>query len=619
MNKSKKQRVFIIVTLLLSLVAFFFLFKNFFLDIIKFQINNDTDGMNAFIKDKGLLAPLLIVSMEAIQMMCVFISVEFIQTATAMSYPWYISILICELGVALGATIIYMLVLLFDFDSSIFKNNSNKIKKINKDNKQLMMYLLFITPIVPFGFICYYGAKQKLGFRKYLFTTLTGVLPDIFVITCLGNIIKYVISEGIPIWILILIVVAFMAVLLFVCSLIMKKANIKTSKGTPNFFVYSILFFIFKIITKNKPIINKDKLIENDGPCVLLSNHPSFYDVYYTCKTIDPERATFILNRFYFRNKLLRFILKSIGVIPKKIFSADTETIKKTLKTIKDGYSIYMCPEGRLSVNGTNYLINNETAKLVKHLKVPVVIINIQGAYLAKPKWRKKQIKGQVETTIKRVISKEELQVLSVDELTDIINENLSFNDFEYAKDNNLIYKYKHKAEGLENILYYCPKCHKEHCLFTNGNIIKCNECGFELKINDSYWFDENEYGINNILDWYKIICEYEKDNIEKGIDLKCDVIVKKFNLSDKSQDEVGNGICYLDNDKFVYEGNLKVKRFEHSMKTINGLAFSSGEEFECYYENELYYFYPVGEKSLCCKWALIVDELTKVGEGIAK
>ena len=132
MNKSKKQRVFIIVTLLLSLVAFFFLFKNFFLDIIKFQINNDTDGMNAFIKDKGLLAPLLIVSMEAIQMMCVFISVEFIQTATAMSYPWYISILICELGVALGATIIYMLVLLFDFDSSIFKNNSNKIKKINK-------------------------------------------------------------------------------------------------------------------------------------------------------------------------------------------------------------------------------------------------------------------------------------------------------------------------------------------------------------------------------------------------------------------------------------------------------------------------------------------------------
>ena len=37
-----------------------------------------------------------------------------------------------------------------------------------------------------------------------------------------------------------------------------------------------------------------------------------------------------------------------------------------------------MCPEGRLSVDGTNYLINNETAKFVKHNKVPVVIINIE-------------------------------------------------------------------------------------------------------------------------------------------------------------------------------------------------------------------------------------------------
>ena len=49
MKNSNKQKIFIIVTLLLSLVALFFLFKNFFLDIIKYQINNDTNGMNEFI------------------------------------------------------------------------------------------------------------------------------------------------------------------------------------------------------------------------------------------------------------------------------------------------------------------------------------------------------------------------------------------------------------------------------------------------------------------------------------------------------------------------------------------------------------------------------------------
>ena len=217
--------------------------------------------MNEFIQDKGLLAPILIIFMEAVQMMCVFISVEFIQTATAMSYPWYYAILICELGVTLGATIIYLLVRLFNFDSSIFKNNSQKLKSFKNDNKQLMMYLLFITPIVPFGFVCYYGAKQKLSFRRYLFTVMTGVLPDIFVITCLGNIIKYIIANDMTIWALILIVLGFMAILLFVCSLIIKKTRKHSTKNTPECFVYSILFFIFKHYNKkqkyNKKIMQK--------------------------------------------------------------------------------------------------------------------------------------------------------------------------------------------------------------------------------------------------------------------------------------------------------------------------------------------------------------------------
>ena len=615
MKKVSKQKIFIFIILILSLVALFFMFKEFFLDIIKFQIDNNTEGMQEFIKDKGLLAPFLIVCMEAVQMMCVFISVEFIQTATAMSYPWYYAILICELGVALGATLIYILVHLFKFDSSIFKNNSKKIESINKENKQLMMYLLFITPIVPFGFICYYGAKQKLGFKKYLFTSMTGVLPDIFIVTLLGNIIKYVIVNDIPFWIVIIAVVVFMAVLFLICGKLFKKAKKNSVKNTPDSGVYSFFYTVFKIITKNNPKFDTSKKFEIDGPFIILSNHPSFYDMYYMCKTIDPIRTAFIMNRFYFKNKFLRRLFIRMGVIPKKIFSPDIETIKKSMRTIKNGYPVYMCPEGRLSVDGTNYEITVETAKFIKQNKVPVVILNIEGAYLVKAKWRKKQIKGNVSTTIKTIISKEEILEKSLEEITTIINEGLKYNDFEYAKANNIKYKYKHKAEGLENVLYYCPHCHKEHTLSTKGNTIKCDSCGFELEINDNYWFNENEYNINNIHDWYEVIEEYERNNISNGINMKCEVIVKKHNLTDKSLDEEGKGVCYLTNKEFKFEGDLKVGSFTYDIKNLGGLAFSAGEEFECYFNNELYYFYPVENRSQCCKWALIVDELQKVGD----
>ena len=58
--------------------------------------------------------------------------------------------------------------------------------------------------------------------------------------------------------------------------------------------------------------------------------------------------------------------------------------------------------------------------------------------------------------------------------------------------------------------------------------------------------------------------------------------------------------------------GDLKVKEFEIEISNLRALAFSCGEEFECYHDNELYYFYPKTNRQQCTKWALIVDELVK-------
>ena len=77
-----------------------------------------------------------------------------------------------------------------------------------------------------------------------------------------------------------------------------------------------------------------------------------------------------------------------------------------------------------------------------------------------------------------------------------------------------------------------------------------------------------------------------------------------------------GKGGCTLTNSHFKFEGDLNVKEFTIAMKDLRALAFSCGEEFECYYNDELYYFYPKTNKQQCTKWALIVDEIVK-GEDI--
>ncbi|MBP3729064.1 MAG: hypothetical protein J6H18_02180 [Lachnospiraceae bacterium] len=40
----------------------------------------------------------------------------------------------------------------------------------------------------------------------------------------------------------------------------------------------------------------------------------------------------------------------------------------------------------------------------------------------------------------------------------------------------------------------------------------------------------------------------------------------------------------------------------------LKALPFSCGQEFETYYQNELYYFYPEEHREQCARWGLLAD-----------
>ena len=614
MKKINKHKIFIFIITLITLFLLFMFFKNIIYEMIKLQINNDLNGVKSLLKDKGWLGVTSIILVEAFQMVVVFISAEFIQVSAGMAYPWYIAILLCDLGVFLGATIIYLLVNTFKFDSSMFKKSTDKVQAYSKKgiSTQLIMYFLFVMPVIPFGAICYYGSNTKISYRRYILTCVTGVIPSILSSLLMGYIISYSIVNKISIWLVILLVILVMVVLIITGVIIANKLIFKDNENTPDSPIYNFLLKIFKFLTRKNKVkyVNKEVVKNIEPPYLLLTNHPSFYDVYFATNLVYPTKLAFILNKYYYKNKIIKSILTKTGVITKKLFSPDLNTIKGTLKTIKKGYPIYMCPEGRLEVDGTNYYITKETGKFIKQLKIPVIIAVIKGTYISKPKWRKSHIKSNVEVEVTKIISVEELSNLSTDEINDLINEKLTYNEFDYIKEKQLTFNNKNKAKGLEGVLYYCPNCHKEYTLSSDNNTIKCENCGFSLTIQEDYHFSDNEFKIKTIHDWYNIIKEYERNNIKKGINLSCYANVKKFNIDNKTLNEEGHGKCTLTNKYFKFEGDLNVKEFTIDIKNLRALAYSCNEEFECYYNDELYYFYPTINKQQCAKWALIVDEM---------
>ena len=618
----------ILLIALCSLVFLFLYVKDIVKEIIVLQKNDDLGRINDVLAGKGFVGYLSIVAIEAMQMVVVIVSTAFIQFAAGIAYPWYIALPLCILGVFVGSSIIFLLVRLFNFQPKVLQNAGDKIndklQEINRKKKhgniQTLMYLLFIAPIIPLGAIAYYGATSKISYRRYILTCTTGCIPDVLVATLFSTIVRILLVNQMPFGYTILIGFAFIIVIGIIFVMLVRRIYFKEHVNTPDSIHYSILYKVFAFCCKLKSTASFERngIQDIEGPYVLLSNHGSSFDVYYASTLGAPRKYACILNRYYFRNKRLRKYLVKGGVIPKKLFSPDLETIKKILKSTKAGYPIYMCPEGRLSVDGTNYRVTNETGKLIKQLKLPVVIATINGAYLVNPKWRHRRIKGHITTKVTRIIHKEELDSLSINDINKIINENIAYNDFDYAKENHYVYKDKNKATGLHNVLYHCPKCHDEYHLSTKGNSIKCDTCGFSVDLLEDYSFTQNEFGFANIHEWYKYICEYELSHtIKDNVTLQTEVVVKELNLEDPKKDKTGKGICTLNNDQFTFKGVINNEKLEFAINTpdIKGLAFTAGEEFELYYGNYLYYFYPTTNKAQCAKWALIVDEVVKLNE----
>ncbi len=618
MVKSEKKRVIekvVILTLALVVLALLvFFLKDIFFPFIKLELNNDVDGAKKFLLDKGFLGYITVSLVEGLQMVVIFIPAEFVQLSSGMSYPWYIAILLCDIGVIFGASIIYFIVHVFKFDGDIF-NKQKKIEEYEKkiSNKGVMstiilMYILFIMPIIPFGAICYYGANKKIPYHKYITTCATGVIPSIATSILMGAAIKEFITKSIPIWLFIIIIIAAAAILFLLLAFVLHHFFFKEKDGTPDSFIYPILFktasFILKILGYRKfTFINKELLDEvnkRGGSYFVFGDHHTFYDFISIYKLGKDRRNAFMLNEFYTRIPLAGKNFKRCGMIPKKMYVQDLKAIRGMMKAKQDGYPIYLFPEAQLSTDGSYNEFNITTARFVKKFMIPLVLIQIRNGYFSKPKWRKKTYPVNTIVEVKRVIYPEELENMSVEEIHSAIHDVICFSEFDY--NNDLVIKEKNKALGLENILYMCPICGELYTNETENNTMKCSHCGSIFEIDEHYNFKNDS--IKNIHEYYEKIKEIEYKNLDNiNFDIEVDTRIYTEGVKKYKTD---SGVFHLDKDRLFYKGSQSDLYFEYLVKDIEGMPYSVNEEFEMYHNNELYYFYPKDNRKICTRINLI-------------
>jgi hypothetical protein len=192
--------------------------------------------------------------------------------------------------------------------------------------------------------------------------------------------------------------------------------------------------------------------------------------------------------------------------------------------------------------------------KLIKKLGVDVVTCNVKGGYLSKPRWATGKRKNRrVELNYEISITKEELNHLSVEEVSEIVNTALYNNDYEYQKENMIPHPSKQIAEGLENILYICPNCKGVNTIETSGNTLTCNQCNTKGHMDEFGFIHGFEF--DNTIEWDQFQKQYRELLLQSTIESTGKLFFISF--EDSTRTLVGDVSIVYKNNYFVLNGAI--------------------------------------------------------------
>lgn len=353
-----------------------------------------------------------------------------------------------------------------------------------------------------------------------------------------------------------------------------------------------------------------------DGPLVVLGSHASNLDFLFTVAAIYPHRPNALVTEYFFGEPALAWLLTSLHAIPRKQFVADTASVRAMLRTVRRGGCLLLYPEGEVNGTGRFDRMPPGIGKLCKLLGAPVYTAVTEGSYLSFPKWAKRQRRGKAFVRLELAADEAVLSRMTSAELDALLAEKLKYDDFEWQKRNMLPFRVKSPAEGLERMLYLCPKCGAEGRMESEGALLRCANCG-NTAVLDEYGFlhkrGKDDIVFERAADW----AEYQRKELRHAIASPDFFIEEKGALLIHKQgkltgEEAGRGMIRLDAETLSYSG----ERYGESvclkwpLKSFYKLSFGAGRDFGVPCEGKERIFLRPDRTQLVEKFVLAVNVL---------
>ncbi len=397
--------------------------------------------------------------------------------------------------------------------------------------------------------------------------------------------------------------------------------------------IYTILGTVWKLFMAPKYNVHdtfRADPRQEKGAFFFISNHASRLDYIFAGVPLLPLRMNFVAGYNEFHRSHLALVFRLLRVIPKKNFTPDLYTMKEINRTIKAGGGVCIFPEGMSSISGANQPVAVGTGKLLKHYKVPVYYSVIRGGYLTSPKYNLRDRCGTVEVEFDRLFTPEDLENMTPQEIEDAINRAIYHDDYAWNKEKGYHYDIGDKgAEDLEDLLFWCPKCGRQHTMATKGNTIFCTACGNGATMQDTYelvpfngecvipetqtaWFNRQREIIRAEVAAEDFVMEEE---VELGV-LPDYALLKNQATSEK----VGGGILRLDRTGLSYEGTKNGEVWQFHIKSRDLPTYGMCTDLSRFYtfvDGAFVEFYP--KHRVVEKFFLATEEIHRLNGGAWK
>ncbi len=293
----------------------------------------------------------------------------------------------------------------------------------------------------------------------------------------------------------------------------MKQRQYKIHRGY-RFLVNTVLFVFIKIFKIRARLSPEVKRIT--GPYLLLSNHIGTYDPFILSYFLK-HPPHYVSSDAVFKDPLLGFLLKRLGVIPKKKNVRDTQVIRDMKAVTLNGGAIGLFPEGTRSWTGKSLHVEPSIAKLIKLLDVPVITAVMKGMHMTNPRWAFKLRRSSMIIDYQLTFTPKQIKETSTEEIYQKVVRDIAHDEVDFQRENKNIIHSSYRAEHLGFVLFLCPACKSIGQIRASKNDFECKSCGQKHHVNQYGFFEKTDRKMDtfdNIRDWY----EWQRTDFEQFI-----------------------------------------------------------------------------------------------------